>query len=91
MSPTGTRAPSLGQKRLLIYRECGCGAWLATPEGAIAPICSECDEMFQPLGGSSPRPAEPQEIEEWARNRREVGRAFYAPLLTEVKAAERER
>lgn len=44
-------AARLGDLHLLVYRECPCGRWCATGEGAHAPKCVNCDGYFVPGGG----------------------------------------
>lgn len=43
--------PEIGEVTLLVYRECACGWWCATGEGAVAPICPSCGRSAMPLGG----------------------------------------
>jgi hypothetical protein len=43
--------PRLGEKILLVYRECLCGEWCATGEGAVAPLCPQCGRRMVPPGG----------------------------------------
>jgi hypothetical protein len=56
----------------LVRGECGCGWWMAAPEGARWPQCPECGEQVMP-----PRPpgrewgAEPSSPEEWLTSGRE--------------------
>lgn len=42
--------PDIGSVALLVYRECKCGAWCATGEGEVAPICA-CGGRYLPGGG----------------------------------------
>lgn len=34
--------PRIGDLALLVYRECVCGEWCATGEGAGSPLCGRC-------------------------------------------------
>jgi hypothetical protein len=43
--------PRVGTPTFLVYRECPCGNWLCTGEGASAPMCGACEGHFVPGGG----------------------------------------
>ena len=84
--------PSKGQRRLLIYRECECGDWLATHEGAIAPRCGDCGGEFLPLGGVSPRVPntlpDPKELANWQVNRLKNSLGAAAQFVSESEAVD---
>lgn len=71
--------PLIGVETLLVYRECFCGNWCATGEGATAPICSECGGRMLP--GTAPDAVDPREY------RRVHGLGFRAKLANEIALA----
>lgn len=48
---SGPLRPQKGVPTLFVYRECPCGDWVLTGEGAIAPICPACGGRYVPGGG----------------------------------------
>lgn len=77
--------PQIGGLTLLVYRECPCGSWCATGEGARHPVCPDCGGRFVPGGGSS---AEGPLFGSSSAEAREIrGLAFVAFLTAEIPAA----
>jgi hypothetical protein len=48
--------PPFGVPILLVYRECPCGRWCATGEGAHHPVCENCGGYYVPGGGPHREP-----------------------------------
>jgi hypothetical protein len=78
--------PSIGVETLLVYRECACGNWCATGEGAMAPLCGECGEQMWPAGTAVDAEGVPQfgDVEDRTEQRRMRGLAFRAVLANEI-------
>lgn len=75
--------PRIGQPTLLVYRECPCGDWCATGEGAVAPQCTNCDGLYLPPGGTVESPTT---HDDWVESRRYRGLGFFASLCSEQGA-----
>lgn len=76
--------PKIGEPVLLVYRECDCGWWCATGEGAVAPVCPCCGRNAFPLGGVGRfTDASGEDI-----GRRNRGLAFAGFLTSEMNAVE---
>lgn len=75
----------LGELQLLVYRECPCGRWCATGEGALAPYCRHCRGYYVPAGMAEVDGRPLFGVDE-VENRRLRGLAFVAFLTSEVRA-----
>lgn len=76
--------PMIGVPTLLVYRECYCGEWCATGEGALAPVCSACGGRMLPAGSGGNEPGSVAAHE----YRRVNGLGFRAALANEIALAE---
>jgi hypothetical protein len=77
--------PLIGAETLLVYRECACGNWCATGEGAFAPRCGTCGEEMYPAGTAVNKDGIPQfgDVNDRTDQRRIRGLAFRAVLANE--------
>jgi hypothetical protein len=76
--------PRVGVPTFLVYRECPCGNWLCTGEGASAPACAACGGRFMPGGGPPGMYGDPRDDGIQSRRRRSL--AFVGILTNEAGA-----
>lgn len=78
-------AAKIGELTLLVYRECPCGRWCATPEGAHAPMCGACGGYYVPAGTAEEKGL-PMYGRTLSEQRRMRGLAFVGLLTLEMGA-----
>lgn len=76
--------PTIGGVVGLVYRECPCGDWCATGEGAHAPLCADCGGAYMPAGVGDPDVG-PQFYETFEECRRERSLGFVALFTNEIQ------
>jgi hypothetical protein len=78
--------PRVGAPTFLVYRECPCGNWLCTGEGASAPSCGACGGYFMPGGGPPGMYVTSDPDDNGIQSRRRRSLAFVGMLTNEAGA-----
>lgn len=79
--------PSVGQVALFVYRECACGSWCLTGEGAFPPLCGGCGRRMMPLGTAKMDDGRPRFGSDFQEQRRIRGLGVVGLFTNEIAAS----